>query len=169
MSHVIRAYRADDLGACRRLWEELTEHHREIYGDPTIDGDNPGRQFDEHLARVGPGRIWVAEEDGAVCGLVALIAVDGEEEGEIEPVVVSKARRGAGIGAALLTRATDEARRCGVRFLNIRPVARNGRAISLFARAGFNLVGRFELFQELSPSDRSWSTPFSLNGEALNC
>jgi N-acetylglutamate synthase-like GNAT family acetyltransferase len=169
MSHTIRSYAAADLEACRRLWEELTEHHREIYGDPTIDGEDPGRQFDEHLRRVGPGRIWIAEDDGAVCGLVALIATDGEEEGEIEPIVVSRSRRGAGIGAALLATATAEARRCGVRFLNIRPVARIGRAISLFVRAGFGFVGRVELFQELAASNRSWSTPFNLNGEPLNC
>ena len=169
MGHTIRPYAEGDLHACRSLWEELTEHHREIYGDPTIDGPDAGLQFDDHLARLGPGQIWVAEDDGFVCGLVGLIATAGEEEAEIEPVVVTRVRRDAGIGTELLAAATAEARNLGVRFLNIRPVARNTGAISLFARAGFRLVGRVELFQELAPSDRSWSTPFNLDGRALNC
>jgi N-acetylglutamate synthase-like GNAT family acetyltransferase len=169
MGHAIRPYAEGDLHACRGLWEELTEHHREIYGDPTIDGPDPGRQFDDHLARLGPGRIWVAEDNGVVCGLVGLVASPGDEEAEIEPVIVTRSRRDGGVGTELLAAATGEARRLGVRFLNIRPVARNAGAISLFARAGFRLVGRVELFQELAPSDRSWSASFNLDGRALNC
>jgi len=90
----IRGYRPDDLGACRALWAELTEHHRRIYGDPTIGGDNPGAYFDTYLAT--PERVdsWVAVIDGAVVGLTGLF--DHGDSGEIEPVVVTEARRGRG-------------------------------------------------------------------------
>jgi RimJ/RimL family protein N-acetyltransferase len=87
--------------------------------------------------------------------LVALIAKPGDEEAEIEPVIVSRDHRGEGVGAELLARATAEAKALGVRFLNIRPVTRNVRAMRLFVAAGFRLVGRVELFQELTPSYRS--------------
>jgi hypothetical protein len=38
----IRNYRADDLAACRALWVELTEWHRQIYASPQIGGTDPG-------------------------------------------------------------------------------------------------------------------------------
>jgi hypothetical protein len=42
----IREYRDTDYESCRGLWVELTGRHREIYGDPAIGGDDPGRGFD---------------------------------------------------------------------------------------------------------------------------
>ena len=65
---------------------ELTQWHRDIYASPEIGGSDPGRQFDEHLERVGPENIWVAELDGAVVGLVGLIPDDVQPE--LEPLVV---------------------------------------------------------------------------------
>jgi hypothetical protein len=62
----IRPYRPTDLEACRALWVELVQRHREIYQDPSIGGDDPGLYFDRHLAQVGAERIWVAECAGAV-------------------------------------------------------------------------------------------------------
>ncbi|MBI4300887.1 MAG: hypothetical protein HY677_07095, partial [Chloroflexi bacterium] len=41
METTIREYRTADFEACRSLWGELTRHHREIYEDPTIGGDDP--------------------------------------------------------------------------------------------------------------------------------
>jgi GNAT superfamily N-acetyltransferase len=158
----IRPYEAGDLDQCRRLWEQLTKHHREIYGDLTIGGDEPGLFFDKHLVKVGATRIWVAVDEGVVCGIVGLIVAG--EEAEIEPVVVMKDHRGDGVGRQLLTHAVAEARRLGVRFLSIAPVARNRRAIELFVREGFATVGRIELFTELQPSDRRWEDGVTPHG-----
>jgi len=47
---VIRDYKPGDYTACRALWEELTVHHREIYGDPRIGRDDPGQGVDAYLA-----------------------------------------------------------------------------------------------------------------------
>ena len=47
----IRAYEPRDLQACRALHAELVVRHREIYGDPTIGGDDPGAGFDDHLVK----------------------------------------------------------------------------------------------------------------------
>ena len=38
----VRGYAPADYAACRMLWAELTEHHRRIYEDPAIGGDDPG-------------------------------------------------------------------------------------------------------------------------------
>jgi hypothetical protein len=84
---IIRLYRPEDLQPCRVLWVELTEWHRAIYQSLGIGGSDPGHFFDEHLDRVGPAHIWVAEVDGQVVGLAGLIL--GEEEAELEPLVVS--------------------------------------------------------------------------------
>ena len=139
----IRSYDATDLESCRALWGELTQHHRDIYDDQSIGGDNPGLYFDEHLKRVGPERIWLAELDGVVVGLTGFILEGGEAE--VEPVIVTSNSRGDGIGRALLEHVKDEVRKLGVSMLSIRPVARNAGAISLFHDFGFRTLGHIDM------------------------
>ena len=162
----IRRYQPPDLDSCRGLWEELTQHHREIYDDPSIGGDDSGHYFDEHLARVGPERIWVAERDGEVLGFVGLIL---EEQGaEVEPVIVASRHRGKGIGRALLSRAVEEARKLGVRYLTVKPVARNVEAISFFHRSGFRTLGHIDLFMDLGqPEPGAWKPGLELFGHSF--
>jgi N-acetylglutamate synthase-like GNAT family acetyltransferase len=146
----IRDYHPSDLERCRALWEELTQHHREIYEDPGIGGDSPGLHFDKHLDRVGPERVWVAEQRGQVIGLAGLILDDAEAE--VEPIVVAARCRGAGVGQALLGRLTEEAQKLDVRYLSVRPVARNVEAIAFFHGSGFQTLGHIELLVELDRS-----------------
>jgi len=166
MNVVIRTYTSADLEACRALWAELTDHHRQIYDDPTIGGEQPELAFDVHLARVGPDRIWVAEVNGTVYGLVGLI-VEGDE-GEVEPIVVTAAHRGTGVGRLLLTRVLEEAKTLKLRFLGMKPVVRNQDAIRFFYQAGFQVLGRVELFMDLAPSlGRTWKGGVALHGYPL--
>jgi GNAT superfamily N-acetyltransferase len=166
MDVVIRTYTSADLEACRALWAELTEHHRQIYDDPTIGGEQPGLAFDAHLAHVGPDRIWVAETHGMVCGLVGLI-IEGDE-GEVEPIVVTAAHRGRGVGRMLLTRVLEEAKALTLRFLGMKPVARNRDAIRFFYEAGFQVLGHVDLFMDLAPSSgRVWVAGVMLHGHRL--
>jgi N-acetylglutamate synthase-like GNAT family acetyltransferase len=163
---VIRAYTPADLEACRALWAELTEHHRQIYEDPTIGGEQPGLAFDAHLARVGPDRVWVAEVDSTIYGFVGLI-VEGDE-GEVEPIVVTAAHRGTGIGRMLLTRVLEEAKALKLRFLGMKPVARNRDAIKFFYEAGFQALGHVDLFMDLAPSlGRTWKEGVTLHGHSF--
>ncbi len=163
----VRPYRSTDLEACRALWVELTQHHREIYQDPSIGGDDPGRCFDRHLAQVSPERVWAAECAGEVVGLVGLILCD--PEAEIEPVVVAAQWRGRGIGRMLLGRAEEEARRLGVRLLTVAPVARNVEAISLFYRCGFRLLGSVEMCKVLTPAGAGcWKSGLELWGHLFD-
>ena len=151
----IRQYDLSDLEVCRALWVELTQRHREIYNDPTIGGDSPGLYFDKHLAQIGSKRLWVAERRGKVVGFVGLM-VDGQEA-EVEPIVVGSTHRGEGIGRALLNRSVEEAKRLEVRYLSVKPVARNLEAISFYYDFGFRTLGEIEMFMDLgTPAPGTW-------------
>ncbi len=143
MAAALREYRPEDLEQCRQLWRALTQRHRDIYGDPTIGGADPGLEFDEHLVHPHLSKLWVAELDERLVGFCGLL-VEGDES-ELEPIVVHPDQRSRGIGALLAGRAISESRRLGVKYVNVRPVARNLEAIRFFHREGFRLLGRFEL------------------------
>jgi GNAT superfamily N-acetyltransferase len=131
----IRAYEPHDYEACRALWVELTEHHRRIYAVPRIGGDDPGVGFDELLANTSLHGAWVGAVDNEVIALTGLL-VDGSE-GEVEPVIVTSAMRGRGIGKRMVRHVIAQARARGLSHLNIRPVARNLEAMRAFHRCGF--------------------------------
>ena len=167
MNITIRDYQASDFEVCRSLWGELTQHHRDIYDDPTIGGDDPGRGFETYINNPQRRGTWVAELEGQVAAFAGLL-VHWEEEGEVEPVVVSAPYRRKGIGSTLIGRVVEEAKKTGVRFLSVRPATRNEKAISLFVRLGFNLLGYVDLFQDLSPSsDRKWKPGVVIHGNKL--
>ena len=140
---IIRKYQPEDREQCRILWKELTEWHREIYEDPNIGGEHPEDHFDKHLAEVGLERLWVAVHDSKVVGLGGLIVKD--REAEIEPLIVSKAYRHKGIGKHLTRTIVSEARKLDLRFLTVKPVARNIEAIKFFYQQGFKTLGQIEL------------------------
>lgn len=151
-STTIRSYRPEDLEACRDLWVELTEWHRFIYQSPGIGGLDPGSHFDEHLNRVGPEHIWVAEVGGRVVGLAGLIP--GEGEAELEPLVVSEPYRRLGIGGQLAEAVIAKVRTLGVQQLKVRPVALNELAIQFYHKLGFEILGQIELLMDFNPLDR---------------
>ena len=146
----VRDFKPSDLASCRALWAEMTQRHREIYDDPSIGGENPGLEFDEHLSRVGADRVWVATSGDEVVGLVSLI--HDEQQAEVEPLVVASGHRGRGIGQELLNHAVAQAKALGVLCLSVKPVARNEEAISFFYDAGFKILGHIQLFMWLGPS-----------------
>jgi GNAT superfamily N-acetyltransferase len=163
MTITIRDYEKRDYDVCRALWVELTQHHRNIYEDPSIGGDDPGSGFDRYLESPQRRGTWVAEVEGEVVALAGLLVHSHPEEHEtemmveVEPVVVSLPYRDKGIGTRLIEHVVEQARETGTRFLSIRPVARNQRALSLYVRLGFNALGGVELLQDLSSSyDRKW-------------
>jgi N-acetylglutamate synthase-like GNAT family acetyltransferase len=143
---VVRGYREDDRAACRALWRELTQTHRDLYDDQSIGGEgDPGDYFDEHLERVGPEHVWVAERDGRVLGFTSVILDTERPVGELEPIVVAPEARGAGIGRFLVERVVAAARELGLRRLDVRPAARNESAIAFFHELGFDSLGQLEL------------------------
>ena len=146
--------------ACRALWRELTEWHREIYEDSKIGGDQPGLYFDKHLVAVGVNHLWVAEHKSQVIGLVGLEARD--EELFIEPLVVASDHRGKGVGSRLLEKAKFEAKQQGAKSLSARPVARHQRVIQFLFKQGFQNLGHIQLFIDFT--DSQWKKGPKLYG-----
>jgi GNAT superfamily N-acetyltransferase len=153
MSVTVREYQPADLERCRQLWRWLNQRHRDIYDDPTLGGADPGVEFDAYLKHPKLSRVWVAERGNEILALCGLLV--HEEESELEPIVVDPGHRGLGIGAVLAQQAISQSRALGVKYVNVRPVARNVEAIRFFHREGFRLLGRFELSVALEAA-----TPF---------
>lgn len=156
----IREYTPADYAACRALWVELTQHHRDIYDEQSIGGDDPGSDFDEYLAMEKRAISWVATVDETVVGLTGLL-IEGSEA-EVEPVVVTKSHRAQGVGARLVQHAIDDSRTRGMASVSVRPVARNSDALQFFHAAGFRTLGHVELFMPLGDSERTWRTGVNL-------
>jgi GNAT superfamily N-acetyltransferase len=150
----LRPYDHRDHPACRALWVELTDHHRRIYDDPSIGGDDPGAAFDDYLANPARVESWVAEQDRLIVGLTGLFELDGH--GEVEPVIVTGRLRRHGVGRLLLDHAIDEGRRRGYAYMTIQPVARNTTAITAFRAIGFHAVGHIQLTMDLQPRSTKW-------------
>ncbi|MGE5829377.1 MAG: GNAT family N-acetyltransferase [Micromonosporaceae bacterium] len=140
----IRSYRPSDHSACRRLWAELTEHRRGLFGDPAYGGRDPGAGFEEYLTQLNLSGMWVADdEDEGPIGFVGL-KLDGRE-GEVDPVVVTAARRGRGVGRALLARVAEEGRRRGLTRLTVSPSVRDVSALHMLHAAGFDTLATLTL------------------------
>ncbi len=143
----IRSYRPADHSAARALWVEFVEQHRELYGTPQTAGD-PGAAFEEYLTRLDLSGLWVAEDpsDGVV-GLIGLIMRG--RVGEVEPIVVSAAHRGSGIGRALLDHVAEQARKRSLARLTITPESRNVSALRSLHAAGYDVLSAVELSLDL--------------------
>ncbi len=161
----IRPYVDGDRAQCQRLYAQLVEHHREIYDDPSIGGDDPGAGFDEYRRHPELVMTWVADDAGALVGLTGLLWQGGECE--IEPVIVERTRRGSGLGRALVETAIEEGRRRGASDVNIRPVARNADAIAAFHELGFRTLGHVQMFQRLDGSG-NWRPGPELHGRSFD-
>ena len=162
----IRQYTPNDCDQCRSLWAEMVQRHRDLYQDQTIGGEDPGIEFDTHVNRVGPERVWVAEEGTEILGLVSLI-INGEQA-EIEPIVVKSTCRRHGIGRALIDVVIHEANRLNILCLSVKPVARNDEALSFFYKSGFRSLGQIELFMWLGASSPcEWKSGLTLLGKSF--
>ena len=168
MKIAVREYRDSDYAACRSLWEEMAEYHADMYEDTSIVRDETGNGFDEYMGRVERCGTWVAEREGQIEGIVGLLSSREMLEGEIEPVIVTSSSRSKGIGTVLLNHVVEEAKKRDIRFLRIRPVARNERAIALYVRLGFDLLGYVDLFKDLKPeAQREWKPGIEIHGHVL--
>ena len=151
----IRQYKVRDLEACRALWVELTDQHRKVYADPTVGGERPGLNFDPVLERMGAERLWVADDGGRLVGMVGML--DDGENAEVDPLVVAASRRWRGLGRMLVEHVLAEARRRGMKFLSVKPIARNAEAFRFYHHVGFRILGNVELFIDLEKGEEAWA------------
>jgi GNAT superfamily N-acetyltransferase len=138
----VRPYRPADHNACRRLWGEFVEQQRDLYNDPSLGGPDPGAGFEDYLTRLDLSGMWVADDQDVV-GFVGLVLVG--RGGAVDPIVVTGSRRGEGIGRALLSHVTEQARHRGLRELSISPALRNVEAIHCLHAAGYDVLTNITL------------------------
>lgn len=169
MDVLVREYQAADRLACVELFRELAQHHATIFEDPEIAKAFSEKYVDEYFQRADYCGTWVAVADGKVVGIAGLLLTNETPKGgEIEPVIVNHTMRSQGIGTKLIERAVKEAKKCGVRFLWISPVARNAGAIALYTRLGFDIIGNIQMVQDLdSTSTRKWKSGLVIHGQQL--
>ena len=84
-----------------------------------------------------------------------------------EPLVVTRDRRGSGIGRQLVDHVIAEARRRQIRLLSVRPVARNRDAIRFYREAGFEVLGYIEMFMDLT-GEREWIDGETIAGQEFS-
>jgi GNAT superfamily N-acetyltransferase len=151
---LVREYEERDRAACRALWAQLTQWHRDLYDDQSIGGDDPAGWFDRYLEEKHPVAVWVAEVTGRVVGFTGALPLEGGTRYELEPIVVDSELRGQGVGATLARAVIDRARADGMRGVEVRPAARNSAAIRFFHDHGFDVLGQLELVLDLAKPER---------------
>jgi len=120
----IRAALAGDAPAIHALHTRAVRTScAAAYAPEVIDGWLKGRQADRYLPAIEAGRMFVAEQDGAIAGFCEATA------GEVIALFVDPASGSSGVGRALLAHAMTIA-------------AADGRAVRL--ESTLNAVGFYE-------------------------
>jgi len=131
----IRLATEHDVPAIARIVDAAYAHYV-----PRI-GRKPAPMLDDHGARARAGQAWVfAPEGGDIAGVLVLI--DEPDHLLLDNVAVDPARRGGGVGRALLTFAEAEARRRGYPEIRLYTNEMMTENIAMYARIGYRETGR---------------------------
>jgi len=96
--------------------------------------------YEDAIAKyIGNSEILLAEMDGAIVGVCALMAI-ADGTAEIKNVAVREDMQGNGIGKRLLLHAIDHARQRGFRTLEIGTGNAGLMQLGLYQRLGFEMV-----------------------------
>ena len=93
----------------------------------------------------------MTDDDDAVVGYAILWCI--LDQGELANIAIVPARRGEGLGKALLVQVLDVARARGVQQLFLEVRASNEAAINLYLRQGFEEVGVRKNYYGRPPED----------------
>ncbi len=145
---LIRLGRDDDaagfialIGAC---WSE--------YPGCILDVDREApelRALASHIAQAG-GRLWAAERNGAVTGMVGVLP--GAEAWEVGRLYVAPAERGTGLAARLLALAEGHARAAGAQRIALWSDTRFLRAHGFYEKHSYVRAGGLQAKDDLSRS-----------------
>jgi GNAT superfamily N-acetyltransferase len=133
---IIRPADAADLPALHRIVAAAYARYTARIGRP------PGPLLDDYAARVRRGTVWCGDIDGAVAGLIVLLAE--ADHLLVDNVAVDPAWQGRGLGRALLAFAEQEARRTGRAELRLYTNAAMVENIAMYAALGWQETHRGE-------------------------
>ncbi len=129
--------RPGDLG-------RLISLHGVAYADDPV---HFGRNFEAHVARTvadylldkdGDGRIWLAEQEGALVGCAAM--VDHGDRGQLRWVLLTPEVRGRGLGKKLVSMAMDYAAQQGWREVYLETTCGLDASMAVYLKIGFKAV-----------------------------
>jgi ribosomal-protein-alanine N-acetyltransferase len=132
-----------------RWWdiEPLLPLENDLFGDESWTAV----AFWSELAQAATRHYVVADDDGELVGWAGLAAWNGEAF--VQTIAVRRDRQRAGLGRELLTDLLDEARRRGERQVLLEVRATDERAQRMYARAGFEAIGRRAAYYQPSGVD----------------
>ena len=125
----LRPADARDAAEVAELVAAAYGHYVERIGGP------PGPMTDDYAAVIRDRRVTVAESHGAIVGVIVLSVTD--EGFLVDNVAVHPARRGTGLGRALLEFAEAEARRAGFDSIYLYTHEKMAENLALYARIGY--------------------------------
>ena len=131
----LRPARVSDLPALLAL-------EREFPGDRLS-----ARSFRHLLARANAD-VWVCEEHGALLGDAVVLRRRGTRTARLYSLVVARSGRGRGLGQALVAHAERRAVSAGCEAMRLEVRPDNVPALALYARRGYEVVGRTEGYYE---------------------
>ena len=131
---IIRAADTSDLADIERIVASAYGKYIARIGKP------PGPMLDDYGSHIRNRTIWVADSDGAVAGLIVLIAA--ADHLLLDNVAVDPAWHGTGIGRALLAFAEQQGRASGeLRLYTHETMTEN---IAMYRALGWQETGRGE-------------------------
>ncbi|MDQ1681404.1 MAG: [ribosomal protein S18]-alanine N-acetyltransferase [Frankiaceae bacterium] len=132
-----------------RWWdiEPLLPVEHDLFGDESWSAV----AFWSELAQAPTRHYVVADDAGELVGWAGLAAWNGEAF--VQTIAVRRDRQRAGLGRELLTALLDEARRRGERHVMLEVRATDERAQRMYARAGFEAIGRRAAYYQPSGVD----------------
>lgn len=117
-----------------------------------VDGEMPElRALATHFAAQG-GRLWVAEDGGAVAGMIAARPLGADEAWEVCRLYVAAGQRGTGLAQRLLAGAEAHARAAGARRMVLWTDTRFTAAHAFYEKAGYVRQGAIRILDDLSRS-----------------
>ncbi len=147
---MLRAGRDTDAAGFITLIRDCWAEYPGCFFD--LDGEVPElRALASHFAEQD-GALWVAEEAGAVVGMVAAHPLHGTTDWEICRMYVAASQRGTGVAAALLSTAEAHARDAGAEVIRLWSDTRFTRAHTFYAKQGYVRQGPIRVLNDLSNS-----------------
>ena len=130
----IRPAGAADVPAIERIVRDAYTKYIERIGKP------PGPMLDDYPAHVRAHQAWVLEHDGAVAGVIVLLAED--DHLLLDNIAVDPAHAGRGLGRALMAFADAEARRRGYPELRLYTHQKMTENVAMYRHLGWEETGR---------------------------